>query len=403
MTDNRSALFLLFIQYAAPESTTFNDETFATVKAAEETKTIFNWPKVSWIFVFQYPIVEILCVILQEITEASGRYCLNSLSPKYAHVWVEVIETLSIGPCVFAILAFRSHLLRLMRMKRALGKIISFKIIVFIRFVQTWAFSLLLEYHVIKPSSTYSYNDILYGIPAVLTCAEMVIFSLGFWYAFSSSEYSSKAKPHAQPLSLWSATLHALNPWDLISGIGKIFPFARELSQTGDWTKWRAVQVEAVKSSIKGGGLVGKGIRKYKNRKGPSQGRYQELDEGVEPLTRPIESHHQDGASYPMGGLSGSAMYQPPEGSPWDEPKSYLTAGTSPNGRSRSSSQSYLAAAQAPPGRPRASSQSSLMMESSDPGRLQEWNGLRYDRTPSPSEGGGYFNERTQGRDTVDM
>lgn len=90
LTFSSSALYLLYIQYAAP-SGTFDEETFAAVKSQEETETTFNWPKISWIFVFQYPIIESLCVALQEVTEATGRFCLNSLSPMYAHLWVEII------------------------------------------------------------------------------------------------------------------------------------------------------------------------------------------------------------------------------------------------------------------------------------------------------------------------
>jgi hypothetical protein len=89
-----SALFLLFLQYASPGGT-FDEATFDAVRAAEEGNTAFNWPKISWIFVFQYPIVEVLCTALQDGTEAAGRYCLNSLSPKYAHLWVQIISSFS--------------------------------------------------------------------------------------------------------------------------------------------------------------------------------------------------------------------------------------------------------------------------------------------------------------------
>ena len=234
-----SALFLLFIQYAAPTGT-FDDDTLATVREAEEGETGFNWPKIGWIFVFQYPIVEILCVCIQEATEATGTFCLNSLSPKYGHLWVEIIESFSIGACVYTILQFRNRFKSLMKVRRGLSKLLCFKGIVFIRFVQTWIFSLLLEYHTIKVSSTFSYNDILYGIPALLTCVEMVLFSAAFWYAFSSTEYSSSAKPKEAPLPMWKAALHALNPWDIIHGMWRIFPLSIEMSRSGDWARWRA-------------------------------------------------------------------------------------------------------------------------------------------------------------------
>lgn len=59
----------------------------------------------------------------------------------------------------------------------------------------------------------------MYGIPNTVLAAEMVIFSLGFWYAFSSSEYSSKAKPHKQRMTVFRALFDALNPSDILLGI----------------------------------------------------------------------------------------------------------------------------------------------------------------------------------------
>ncbi|KAF2773747.1 hypothetical protein EJ03DRAFT_264666, partial [Teratosphaeria nubilosa] len=182
------ALFLLFVHYAAPKGD-YDDDHLAAVKAAEEKETTFDWPRISWVFVFQYPIVELFAVVIQEITEATNRYCVNSLSPAYWHVWYEVIASISIGLCVLCIWQFRNHMKSHMKLKRGLSKLFCFKAIVFIRFAQAWAFSLLLEEDIIKTSDGFSYNDIVWGIPGLCTCVEMVFFGLGFWYAFSSTEY----------------------------------------------------------------------------------------------------------------------------------------------------------------------------------------------------------------------
>lgn len=156
------ALFLLFIQYAAP-SGTFDEQTFAAVKAQEETATKFSWPKISWIFVFQYPVIEFLALVVQESTEVTGHFCKASLSPKFAHIWMEIVTSISIGACVIAILKFRGHMKGLMKGKRGLSKIVLFKLVVFLRFTQQWIFSILLEDHAIKTSEQFSYNDILWA------------------------------------------------------------------------------------------------------------------------------------------------------------------------------------------------------------------------------------------------
>lgn len=368
------------MQYAAP-SGTFDEETFQAVKAAEESETNFNWPKIAWITVFQYPLVEAICVAVQDTTEAAGVYCFQSLKPVYAHLWVEIFQSISIGACVFAILRFRGRMKKLMKVRRGFAKLTCFKLIVFLRFTQQWAFSLLLEYKAIKPSSQFSYNDIFYGIPAVLTCVEMVLFAVGFWYSFSASEYSSRAKPGHTPYPIWKAALHALNPTDLILGVVRIFGLCAEVRQTGDWKAYQLAQREQGLQ-----GAIRKGINKYKAGKG-GDGRYQHVNEGMESLTRPTETHHvysesigyayQEPPSYGMSGdRGGHDMYQPPAGSPPQDHDGYLMAESAPvdlqyGGRSRSPSNGY------------------------------SWNGQNYDRAPSPSPSANFNQEPTQGREVV--
>lgn len=243
MLTESSALFLLFIQYAAPTGT-FDDDTLDAVRSAGAEST-FNWPKIGWIFVFQYPVVEILSVAIQEATEATGTYCLDSLNPKYAHLWIEILESISIAFCVTTILAFRNRFKDLMKVRRGLAKLLCFKAIVFIRFSQSWVFSILLEYHAIKAGTEFSYNDVLWGIPGVLTCVEMILFSAAFWYAFSSTEYGSGVHRET-PLPMWKAALHALNPWDLLVGMWKVVPLSIEMSRDGEWKRWRVAMKESV-------------------------------------------------------------------------------------------------------------------------------------------------------------
>lgn len=155
----------------------------------------------------------------------------------------------------------------------------------------------------------------------------MVLFAFGFWYAFSSTEYSTKNHPRGTPLPLWRAIVDVINPWDLIQGIGRIVPLWGELRRAGDWKAWSAARKQQGL-----GGAIRKGVRKYQARKGDKAGRYQELDEGVESLTqRPMEAHHNrvesDTGYYPMSGVGGPDLYQPPVGSPpVDDSSAYLMA-----------------------------------------------------------------------------
>lgn len=81
------------------------------------------------------------------------------------------------------------------------------------------------------------YGDLLYGIPNALLAAEMVVFSLLFWYAYSAGEYSAKAtqtnKTYNQPLNFFRAIFDALNPSDLLLGILRIFSLFGSLKSAG--------------------------------------------------------------------------------------------------------------------------------------------------------------------------
>lgn len=83
-------------------------------------------------------------------------------------------------------------------------------------------FGILIDQKVLKPSKTFSYVDLLYGLPNVIACAEMVFFALWFWWVCSPSEYSV-ARQGTSPYPLWRAVPDPLNPMDWVLGIGRMF------------------------------------------------------------------------------------------------------------------------------------------------------------------------------------
>lgn len=133
------ALFLLYVQYAAPTSATFGEELFDAMKAQQEpgTKGKGSWPKTTWLLVFQYPVVEIISIIILEATEAAGTYCASSLRPRYGHFWSMLIHTLGIVAAVLSIFRFYGRMKALMKARRGLAKLTCFKAIVGLRLIQT--------------------------------------------------------------------------------------------------------------------------------------------------------------------------------------------------------------------------------------------------------------------------
>lgn len=137
------ALFLLYVQFAAPKGT-FGEELFEAVRAAQETPAKddgngrrSNWPKTTWIAVFQYPIVELIAIIVLEATEATGTYCSSSLRPRYGHFWASVIHSVGLVVAVVSLVRFYSQMKTRMRARRGLAKLACFKAMVALRFLQT--------------------------------------------------------------------------------------------------------------------------------------------------------------------------------------------------------------------------------------------------------------------------
>jgi len=153
-----SALFLLFVQYAVPNGS-YDSDHFTNIKAASEKPRSYDWPRIFWIAVFQFPIVDFFCVVITEVTQALGSYCVTSLEPQFSHIWVELLISVSIFICVLSIVCFRNNMLSRFKVRRSLAKIVCFKIIVFFRFFQAWALSAFLTYGVITTGPIFSVSS----------------------------------------------------------------------------------------------------------------------------------------------------------------------------------------------------------------------------------------------------
>ena len=239
-----TTLFLLYIQFAVPDSD-FSEGMFQAMHKVAEghsgTSDQGGWPKLGWILVFQYPVTETLALIILEGTTATGTYCATSFKPKFGHLWNMIIKTIGLVLCFVTVLRFYRRMKPILKARRGALKLFGFKGIVALRFVQNasthstditthlyvannnqWIFQILIKQGVLKNSNNFTLGDLAYGIPNVLLAAEMVIFSAVFWYAYSSTEYSSKARPNYEQLNIFHAFFDAINPADTIMGVLRI-------------------------------------------------------------------------------------------------------------------------------------------------------------------------------------
>lgn len=74
-----------------------------------------------------------------------------------------------------------------------------------------------------KGDSKVTYQDITVGLPAMLICIEGMLFTAAFYFTFRSREYRKNMAETRSVKGMVQAFLHALNPMDLIHGVGTAF------------------------------------------------------------------------------------------------------------------------------------------------------------------------------------
>lgn len=134
---------------------------------------------------------------------------------------------------------------------KPLSKLVAFKLVVLLGFVQNILFSILLSTGALKPSETLTFADVRVGIPVMCTCIEMVPISLFFHYAYSYRPYCLDGKHRPIPVSEsavapptpissyqggllgYRALLLALNPREVFEAFLFAFKMATVLRSSG--------------------------------------------------------------------------------------------------------------------------------------------------------------------------
>ena len=258
-----------------------------------------------YLAVFGYVIVQIVTTVAQEITQATGAYCDNSLNPKFAHIWVTVIQSVAVTVAVGGIITFYDRLKNEPRFTqhKPLLKLLSLKLIVGVNFIQTVVFSLLTGQDAIHGTHKITGKDIAYGIPNLLVAFEQVLFAIFFHYAYRSREYHESEKTieggHHKRMGVLRAAAHASNLTDIIMGMVNVFGLLSAGIRPNDSDEFGSQK-----------GSQGRGGRQQYNRLGGG-------DMHLEPMGR---GRPQYGAAYdvPNQYRGPNTIYTPPSGSPPD-------------------------------------------------------------------------------------
>ncbi|KIW13358.1 hypothetical protein PV08_08546 [Exophiala spinifera] len=143
----------------------------------------------TWYSVLQYPVITWITAVSQIVTQSLHAYCLDSTAPHFAHIWLQVITSLSTSVAINAILQFYINLKGYMTEHRPLLKLMAFKLIVGVVLVEKILFLILTGTKVLTPSASMTYIDVMMGLPTIVICVQMVPLSFLVLYAYRTKPY----------------------------------------------------------------------------------------------------------------------------------------------------------------------------------------------------------------------
>jgi hypothetical protein len=199
-----------------------------------------TWFNLIWIGIYQYCFVRVAMTITSVVTQYFDKYCESSDSPVFAHVWVGglvvhvladagqvlVIEGVAVTIAMYFVVQFYVQLRQDLAHHRPFLKVLAIKLVIFLSFWQALVISLLSgpTFHVIRANETLAYPDIAVGLPALLVCVEMAIFSVLHIFAYPWSPYTARG---ATALNAKTSTYDGFNSaHDLAPNQGGTFGIA---------------------------------------------------------------------------------------------------------------------------------------------------------------------------------
>ncbi|KAI1122563.1 organic solute transporter Ostalpha-domain-containing protein [Nemania abortiva] len=237
------SFFLLLCEFISPSSHQ-RDVFFAALPTTSESrksnKNGLEWFRLQWILIFQFPVVTLLLSIFTDITEAAGVYCQFSCNAHFAKLWLTIATYVSTGVAVIAIFRFYGRLKKQLAPCGALKKLLAFKIVVFLTTIEGIIFNILDSAGKLEPTAVLTRADLLYGIPKLLTCLELIPLSLFLVYAYSYRPYllenvRRREEESAEYITAYSGGLSMLitmwSPVETIQAIGFAFSMNKQKNQ----------------------------------------------------------------------------------------------------------------------------------------------------------------------------
>ncbi|GKZ26931.1 hypothetical protein AbraIFM66951_005135 [Aspergillus brasiliensis] len=143
----------------------------------------------TWYSVLQYPIITWITAVTQVVTQSLHVYCLESNAPHFAHIWLQVVTSVSTSVAINAIIQFYINMKGYMTEHKPLLKLMAFKLIVGLILLEKIIFLIITSTKVLQYPKSMTYIDTLMGLPTMVICVQMVPLSFLVLYAYRTKPY----------------------------------------------------------------------------------------------------------------------------------------------------------------------------------------------------------------------
>ncbi|KAJ3303596.1 hypothetical protein HDV03_003673 [Kappamyces sp. JEL0829] len=151
-----------------------------------------EWLKWCKIGVLQYVFINTCTAVLALITQWVGVYCIESNSPRYAHVYLSLINAASVSCAMFSLFAYYLPLHHKLseRKPNPIMQFISVKFIIFFNFWLVFVIKALCSFDIIKSNgATFTQSEFSTFLQAFIVLCEMSVAAVVHVWAFTAKTY----------------------------------------------------------------------------------------------------------------------------------------------------------------------------------------------------------------------
>jgi len=189
--------------------------------------------------ILQYVVIRPMSTVVAIILQLHGLYCPDNWSPQRGHVYLTIVNFISLNIAMYSLFAFYSAMKDDLRPKKPLLKFICVKVIIFLTFWQGAVISVLAHFGVIHATEYWTTDNIATGLIAVFLTFELFILSIVVWFAFPYREYLivpqraparivsqfPQVTKYVRQHKWYDGIVDALNPVDLVRETIGFFPY----------------------------------------------------------------------------------------------------------------------------------------------------------------------------------